>query len=98
MAAAGAAAISVGVVVVLRLSVSYPVAGSSVAGALGVVALVLVVIRLIDPPGSGDIDRKIGAWLGLIATLGIAWGGWLGMQEARPLPAATGPQHSERGA
>lgn len=85
LAAAAATAISVGVVVLLRLSVSYPVAGSSVAGGLGVVALLLVAIRLINPPGGGDVDREIGAWLGLIATVGIAWGGWLGMQEARPL-------------
>ena len=69
----------------LRSSVSYPVAGSSVAGGLGIVALVLIVIRLINPPGSGDVDREIGAWLGLIAAAGIAWGGWLGMQEAGPL-------------
>ena len=85
LTAAAALSISVGIVVLLRLSVSYPVAGSSVAGGLGVVALILVVIRLINPPGGGDVDREIGAWLGLIATAGIACGGWLGMQEARPL-------------
>jgi len=72
-------------VVVFRLSVSYPVAGSSVAGGLGVIALILIVIRLINPPGSGDLDPEIGAWLALIAAAGIAWGGWLGMQEAGPL-------------
>ncbi|HEX3293953.1 MAG TPA: hypothetical protein VHR38_09480 [Solirubrobacterales bacterium] len=83
LAAAGATALSVGIVVLFRLSVSYPVAGSSVAGGLGIVALVLIVIRLIDPPGSGDVHREIGAWLGLIAAAGIACGGWLGMQESR---------------
>lgn len=84
LAAAAATAISAGLVVLLRLSVSYPVAGSSVAAGLGVVAFVLVVIRLINPPGGGDVDREVGAWLGLLATAGIAWGGWLGMQEPRP--------------
>jgi hypothetical protein len=29
------------------------------------------------------VHREIGAWLGLIAAAGIAWGGWLGMQESR---------------
>jgi hypothetical protein len=83
LAAAAVMAISVGIVVLLRLSVSYPVAGSSVAGGLGIIALILIVIRLINPPGGGDVDREIGAWLGLIAAAGIAWGGWLGMQEPR---------------
>ena len=85
LAAAAVTSISVGIVVLFRLSVSYPVAGSSVAGGLGVVALILIVIRLIDPPGSGDVDREVGVWLGLIPAAGIAWGGWLGMQESRPL-------------
>ena len=81
MAAAAILALSVGIVVLARLSVSYPVAGSSVTAGLGVVALALIVYRLIDPPGGGDVDREVGAWLGLIAAAGIAWGGWLGMQE-----------------
>jgi hypothetical protein len=85
LAATAVTAVSVGVVVLFGLSVSYPVAGSSVAGGLGIVALALIVIRLINPPGSGDVDREIGAWLGLIAAAGIAWGGWLGMQEAGPV-------------
>jgi hypothetical protein len=89
MAAAALTAISVGVVVLFRLSVSYPVAGSSVAGGLGVVALILIVIRLIDPPGGGDVGREIGAWLGLIAAAGVALGGYLGMQERRsPMASA----------
>ena len=83
LAAAAVMAISVGIVVFFRLSVSYPVAGSSVAGGLGIIALILIVIRLINPPGGGDVDREIGAWLGLIAAAGIAGGGWLGMQEPR---------------
>ena len=83
LAAAAVMAISVGIVVLFRLSVSYPVAGSSVAGGLGIIALILIVIRLINPPGSGDLDREIGAWLGLVAAAGIAWGGWLGVQEPR---------------
>ncbi len=85
LAAAALTAISVGIVLLFRLSVSYPMAGSSVAAGLGIVALILIVIRLINPPGSGDVDREIGAWLGLITAAGIACGGWLGMQESRPL-------------
>jgi hypothetical protein len=81
LAAAAAAALLVAVVVVARLSVSYPPAGSSVAALLGAIAVVCVVVRLIDPPGSGDVSREVGAWVGLVAAAGVFWGGYLGMQE-----------------
>jgi len=52
-----------------------------VAGALGVL---LVLFRLIDLPTPDlggfedriDFDRQIGVFLGLVATAGIAYGGW----------------------
>jgi hypothetical protein len=80
IAAAALAALSVGVVVLFRLSVSYPVAGSTVTTLFGGLALVLVAYRLIDPPGS-DLDPELGAWLGLLFAAGVTLGGYLGMQE-----------------
>jgi hypothetical protein len=85
MAAAAIAGLSVGIVAFARISVSYPVAGSTIAAGFGALALVLIAYRLVNPPGSGDVDREVGAWLGLIAAAGITFGGYLGMQEARPL-------------
>jgi len=85
MAAAAIVALSVGVVALGRFSVSYPVAGSSVTAALGGLALLLIAYRLINPPGDGDLNREIGAWLGLLASAGITIGGYLGMQEPRSL-------------
>ena len=82
IAAAAAAGLSVGVCVLFRISVSYPVAGSTVAALFGVIALALIIWRLLDPPGSG-LDREVGAWLGLFAAGGVAVGGYLGMQEPR---------------
>ena len=87
IAAAAVAGLSVGVVVLFRLSVSYPVAGSAVATAFGAIALVLIVIRLINPPGD-ELDREFGAWLGLVFAAGITLGGYLGMQDQ----AASGHQ------
>ena len=84
IAAAAIAALSVGIVVIFGLSVSYPFAGSSVTAGIGFVALACIAYRLIDPPGSGDVSREVGAWLGLAAAAGVAWGGYLGMQEPRP--------------
>jgi hypothetical protein len=80
LAAAAIMGLSVGMVVLTRLSVSYPVAGSSVATGFGTLALVLIVYRLIDPPGGGGVDVEIGAWLGLICAAAITIGGYLGMQ------------------
>jgi hypothetical protein len=90
LAVAAVMALSVGAVVLIRLSVSYPVAGSSVTAGIGAVAFVWVLYRLIDPPGSGDLGREIGIWLGLLATAGVAWGGYLGMQEPRAQPQSAG--------
>ena len=78
--AAAVVSVSVAVVVLTRLSVSYPPAGSSVAAGFGAAAVVCVLYRLIDPPASG-VDLEIGAWIGLIASAGVLVGGYLGMQE-----------------
>jgi hypothetical protein len=48
---------------------------------LGVVAVLLIVAFLtVDFPGHGA-ERKIGAWLGLAAAVGVAIGGFRSMQE-----------------
>ena len=78
-------------------NVNLPVAGAALTAGLGIIATLLVLYRLIDPPGLGvdlgqfneiagtdialDVTRKIGVWLGLIASAGIAFGGWTAMQE-----------------
>jgi hypothetical protein len=85
MAAAGIVALSVGAVVLFRLSVSYPVAGSAVTTGFGALALLLIAYRIIDPPGNGDVEREIGAWLSLGAAAGITLGGYLGMQDPSAL-------------
>jgi hypothetical protein len=80
LASAAVVGVSVAACVLLRISVSYPVAGSSVAAGFGAIAVILIVIRLIDPPGSGHVDLEYGAWLGLACAAAITVGGYLGMQ------------------
>jgi hypothetical protein len=66
------------------------------AGGLGVL---LVLFRLIDLPtpdisaAGVDFGRKIGIFLGLIATAGIAYGGWRANEESpvSTTPASTPP-------
>ena len=66
-----------------------PVAISAVAAGLGILAVVLILFRIISPPDFGasdfgvdlEVGRAIGVFLGLIAAAGVAYGGWLAMQE-----------------
>jgi uncharacterized membrane protein YhaH (DUF805 family) len=78
-------------VAVIRLTdadLEPPVSLNTIVAALGALAVVLVLYRIIDPPGGGhafgvtvDVTRKLGVFLGLIASGGIAYGGYLAMQE-----------------
>ncbi len=69
--------------------VGLPVAASAVVAGLGVLSVVLIIISIISPPDFGadlsgtgiDHTRKIGVWLGLLAAIGVAYGGWRAMQE-----------------
>jgi hypothetical protein len=80
LAATAVMGLSVAVCVIFHVSVSYPVAGSSVAVGFGAVAALLIVIRMINPPGTGDVSLEIGAWLGLVSAIAITVGGYMGMQ------------------
>jgi hypothetical protein len=55
---------------------------------LGGLSVLLILYRIIDPPGGGDIagvsvdiSPAVGAFLGLIAAAGITYGGYRAMQE-----------------
>lgn len=80
LAAAAVVSMSVAACVLFRISVSYPVAGSSVTAGFGAIAALLIVIRMLNPPGSGDVGLEIGAWLGLVSAAAITIGGYMGMQ------------------
>jgi hypothetical protein len=77
--------------VFLRLSDSDyepPVSMNVAVAVLGGLSTLLVLFRIIDPPGFGtfggvsvDATLEFGIFLGLIAAAGIAYGGYRGMQE-----------------
>jgi hypothetical protein len=84
----GLAAIGLALAAAWEAEVGLPVALSAIVTALGIISLILVVVSLVSPPSflpasdSGvDYTRKIGAWLGLVATAAVTVGGYLGMQE-----------------
>ncbi len=70
-------------------SVSLPIAMSAIVTGLGILCVILVLYRIISPPDFGvnlsgtgiDKTRKIGVFLGLIATAGVAYGGYMAMQD-----------------
>jgi hypothetical protein len=65
-----------------------PVSMNVAVTVLGGISVLLVLFRIIDPPGFGtfggvsvDATLEFGIFLGLIAAAGIAYGGYRGMQE-----------------
>lgn len=92
-------------VVVIRLSDALfepPVSLNAIAAVLGGVSVLLVLYRIIDPPGDTggvpgvDISPAIGAFLGLIAAAGIAYGAYRAMQEEGTSFGEIGDQFSNR--
>jgi hypothetical protein len=93
-------------VAVIRLSdalIEPPVSLNAVAAVLGGISVLLILYRIIDPPGdtggvSGvEINPAIGIFLGLIAAAGIAYGGYRAMQEEGTTFGEIGDQFSNRG-
>ncbi len=84
-----AAAIGLALLSASQTEVGLPVAASAVVAGLGILSVVLIIISIISPPDFGvdlsgtgiDHTRKIGVWLGLLAAIGVAYGGWRAMQE-----------------
>jgi hypothetical protein len=89
-------------VAVLRMANSIPrlaVSPGLVVLGLGVLATLLVLFRIIDIPGDAsgfesaavDIGRSFGIFVALLASLGIAAGGWITWnEEGRPAPSGRG--------
>lgn len=78
---AGATALVTGALSLAKPSSNLPVPASAITASLGCIAGALAVIRFVSPPD--DLSLELGAWLGLLACLGIALGGYYGMQEER---------------
>lgn len=69
---------------------------SLVVAALGLASAVLLVYRvlIVLPSATRVIDQKLGAFLGLLCALGIAWGGYEAIREQRARVRAGGtPRH-----
>ena len=61
-----------------------PVANTVLASLGGIVAVILVVLRMLDPAPPVDVSLGVGAWLGLAGALAVAGGFWAGMKDEGP--------------
>jgi hypothetical protein len=90
------AAIGLAVLAATGARLDLPVPAGTIVAALGGLAVLLILFRLISPPDlvgafggtvpegidiETDVGRKIGVWLGLLAAIGITLGGLLSMRE-----------------
>jgi uncharacterized membrane protein YhaH (DUF805 family) len=65
-----------------------PISANAVVAVLGAISALLVLFRIIDTPGVGsypgvsiDVSPAVGIFLGLLAAIGVAYGGYRGMSE-----------------
>jgi hypothetical protein len=80
--AAALSAIGLAVLTATSRTIALPVAASALTTALGIGAVVMVLLRMVFQPGPNElIDLKFGILLALIAALVVAYGGWESMKE-----------------
>lgn len=70
--------IAIAVMAATSRSVNSPVALTAIVAGIAILNTFLILIWVIDPPGPGE--RSIGLWLGLLASGGVAYGAWRGME------------------
>jgi hypothetical protein len=58
-----------------------PITAAALVAIGGVIATVLVLYRLLDPPGGSS--RDVGLFVGLAAAIGVAVGSWRAMADER---------------
>jgi hypothetical protein len=81
------AAVGAAVVTATSRTVASPVGTSVVVAGLGAVSAVVILYRIVNQPGPNDlIVVEVGAYLGFIAAVAVAVGGWLEMRERDEVP------------
>ena len=82
--------IALAVTTAVRRTPAVPVALGVIAGPAGAIATLLVLIRLLDPPGPNELlDLGPGVWLALAGAAAVAAGAWwsIGDERNRGVPA-----------
>jgi hypothetical protein len=80
--AAAVSAVGLAVLTATSRTIALPVAASATTAALGIAAVVMVLLRMLFQPGPNElVSLKFGILLALIATVIVAYGGWTSMRE-----------------
>jgi hypothetical protein len=80
--AAAVSAVGLAILTATSRTIALPVAASATTAALGIGAVVMVLLRMLFQPGPNElISLKFGILLALIAALVVAYGGWESMKE-----------------
>ena len=80
--AAAVAGVGLAFITATSRTIALPVAGSAITAALGIAAVLMVLLRMLFQPGPNDlVSLKFGILLALIAAGIVAYGGWVSMQE-----------------
>jgi hypothetical protein len=71
------------VATLMARDVALPVAASALTAGLGILSFIFVGWSIINTPSEAGVDagREYGVFIGLLLTAGIAYGGWVSMQE-----------------
>lgn len=96
------AAIAVAIIRLTDAVFEPPVSMNAIVAILGGISVLLILYRIISPPDGGDVpgvdvNPAIGIFLGLLAAIGIAYGGYRAMQEEGTSFGDLGDQFSNRG-
>jgi hypothetical protein len=83
LAAVGLAALLVPVITAQQRAPAVPLAMEALVDLAGLVALVLVLIRVVNLPGDASA-RAAGLWVGLVATVVIVAGAAVAIRDERP--------------
>jgi uncharacterized membrane protein YfcA len=84
LAVVGGFAVAMFVITLTQPTPAMAIATDALLALLGVVATLLVVIRLADLPDlANDLSRSVGAWIALAAAFATAVGAWLAMRDER---------------
>jgi hypothetical protein len=95
--AAGVSAVGLAVLTATSRTIALPVAASAITTALGIGAVVMVLLRMLFQPGPNDlVTLKFGIWLALLAAVVVAYGGWISMREEGTTFAAAREQLRSR--
>ncbi len=82
--AAALASLALFVLQATQRSAALPAVASVTVTWLGLLSSVLVLYRIVNPPGNDQVTVKAGAWLGLLTALMVLVGGWWSMRDEGP--------------